>query len=84
VRYRGVLTQSGTEFDSNMPRGKPFRFTLGAGDVIRGWDLGLAGMKVGGKRRLVIPAHLGYGSRGAPPEIPPNSSLTFDVELLSA
>jgi len=84
VRYRGVLTQSGKEFDSNMPRGKPFRFTLGAGEVIRGWDLGLAGMQVGGKRRLVIPAHLGYGSRGAPPQIPPNSSLTFDVELLSA
>lgn len=63
-------------------KGKPFSFKLGAGEVIKGWDIGVAGMAVGGERRLTIPASLGYGSKGAPPDIPPNSKLTFDVKLL--
>eukprot|EP00808_Paulinella_micropora_P018646 g53571.t1 len=65
-----------------MPRGRPFSFKLGAGDVIAGWDLGLVGMRQGGKRNLLIPAHLAYGAQGAPPDIPPNSPLVFEVELL--
>jgi len=77
--YDGKLTQSGKRFDA-CKQGKPFKFKLGKGEVIKGWDLGVEGMKVGGKRRLVIPAQMGYGSQGALPDIPPNASLTFEVE----
>ncbi len=79
VNYKGTL-ENGDEFDSSYGRG-PFEFSLGAGMVIKGWDEGVAGMKVGGKRRLIIPPELGYGSRGIGP-IPPNSILNFEVELL--
>jgi FKBP-type peptidyl-prolyl cis-trans isomerase FkpA len=82
VHYSGWLT-NGTKFDSSVDRGKPFTFPLGAGMVIRGWDEGVSGMKVGGKRQLKIPADLGYGSRGAGGVIPPDATLIFDVELLS-
>jgi FK506-binding nuclear protein len=68
-------------FDSNT-KGKPFSFKLGKGDVIKGWDIGVAGMKVGGQRKLTIPANLAYGSQGAPPDIPPNSTLQFEIKLL--
>src|SRR3989344_1430069 len=81
VNYSGTLT-NGTKFDSSYDRGTPFSFTLGAGEVIKGWDLGVAGMKVDGKRRLTIPSDLGYGSRGAGADIPPNATLVFEVELL--
>ena len=81
VHYTGWL-KNGTKFDSSVDRGQPFVFGLGQGQVIKGWDLGVAGMKVGGKRRLIIPADLGYGARGAPGAIPPNAQLIFDVELL--
>ncbi len=81
VHYTGYL-QDGTKFDSSVDRGQPFSFRLGAGKVIRGWDEGLAGLKVGGRRRLVIPPDLGYGARGAGRLIPPNATLVFDVELL--
>lgn len=81
VHYVGRL-QSGQVFDSSRDRGQPFAFTLGAGDVIRGWDQGLVGMKVGGKRVLVIPPSLGYGAQGFGP-IPGNSTLIFEVELLN-
>jgi len=77
VRYDGRLASSGRRFDKGV-----IRFKLGAGEVIKGWDLGVDGMCVGEKRRLLIPASLGYGSRGAPPDIPPNAALTFDVELI--
>jgi peptidylprolyl isomerase len=80
VHYTGWLT-NGTKFDSSVDRGTPFRFKLGAGQVIKGWDEGLATMKIGGKRKLLIPPTLGYGSRGVGP-IPANSELIFDVELL--
>lgn len=80
VNYRGTL-ENGKEFDSSYNRG-PFSFPLGAGRVIKGWDEGVAGMKVGGKRKLVIPPDLGYGSRGAGGIIPPNATLIFEVELL--
>jgi peptidyl-prolyl cis-trans isomerase A (cyclophilin A) len=81
VHYVGTLT-TGTEFDSSRKHGEPFDFQLGAGEVIKGWDQGVAGMKVGGKRRLTVPASLGYGSRGAPPVIPANATLVFEIELL--
>ncbi len=80
VHYTGWLTD-GTKFDSSAG-GDAFSFTLGAGEVIEGWDRGVAGMKVGGKRKLTLPSELGYGARGAPPAIPPNATLVFEVELL--
>jgi FKBP-type peptidyl-prolyl cis-trans isomerase len=82
VHYVGTLT-SGTRFDSSRDREEPFDFRLGAGQVIAGWDQGVAGMKVGGLRRLTIPPELGYGARGYPPVIPGNSTLVFEVELIS-
>lgn len=81
VHYTGWLL-NGDKFDSSLDRGQPFQFELGRGQVIRGWDEGVAGMKVGGKRKLTIPAEMGYGARGFPPVIPPNSTLVFEVELL--
>jgi FKBP-type peptidyl-prolyl cis-trans isomerase len=81
VHYSGFLT-NGTMFDSSIPRKTPFTFILGAGEVIQGWDRGVVGMKVGGKRKLTIPSKYGYGARGAGGVIPPNSTLIFDVELL--
>ena len=81
VHYRGTL-EDGTQFDASYDRGTPFSFPLGRGRVIKGWDEGVQGMKVGGKRKLVIPPDLGYGSRGAGGVIPPNATLIFEVELL--
>jgi FKBP-type peptidyl-prolyl cis-trans isomerase FkpA len=81
VHYTGWL-ENGTKFDSSLDRKSPFSFKLGGGQVIRGWDEGVDGMKIGGKRRLTIPANLGYGARGAGGVIPPNATLIFEVELL--
>lgn len=85
VHYTGWLSEggkAGAKFDSSKDRGQPFMFSLGAGEVIRGWDEGVSGMKVGGKRKLTIPPDLGYGVRGAGGVIPPNATLLFEVELL--
>ncbi len=81
VHYTGWL-QNGVKFDSSLDRGQPFTLSVGVGQVIPGWDEGLVGMKVGGKRLLVIPPELGYGAAGSPPVIPPNATLIFEVELL--
>ena len=81
VHYTGTLT-NGDKFDSSRDRNEPFPFTLGKGEVIKGWDQGVAGMKVGGKRKLTIPSDLGYGDQGSPPKIPPGATLKFDVELI--
>lgn len=88
VHYTGWLYDAaaeggkGKKFDSSLDRGQPFNFFLGAGQVIQGWDEGFAGMKIGGKRTLIIPSEMGYGARGAGGAIPPNADLIFDVELL--
>jgi FKBP-type peptidyl-prolyl cis-trans isomerase len=88
VHYTGWLYDpsaadgKGAKFDSSVDRGQPFRFPVGGGRVIRGWDVGIAGMKAGGQRRLIIPAAMAYGQRGAGRAIPPNATLVFDVELL--
>lgn len=83
VQYVGALYDSGEEFDASWDRGEPFQFTLGSGQVIKGWDDGVAGMKAGGRRKLVIPPDLGYGEAGSPPTIPANATLVFVVDLVS-
>ena len=82
VHYTGTLQSNGTKFDSSLDRGEPINFTLGQGEVIKGWDEGIAGMKIGDKRQLIIPPTLGYGEKGAGNVIPPNATLLFDVELV--
>ena len=81
MHYTGFLTDE-TKFDSSIDKGKPFQFVLGVGQVIKGWDLGVVGMKVGEKRRLTIPYELGYGDQGRPPVIPARATLIFDIELI--
>src|ERR1700728_4610090 len=81
VHYTGSLT-NGKKFDSSVDAGKPFDFTIGNGEVIKGWEEGITGMKVGGKRQLRIPPDLAYGAEGSPPTIPPNATLIFDIQLL--
>lgn len=83
VNYVGVLYKGGKEFDASWKRNEPFSFALGKGQVIKGWDAGVAGMKVGGRRELIIPSELAYGKTGSPPTIPPNAPLVFVVDLLS-
>jgi peptidylprolyl isomerase len=86
MHYTGWLYQNGQrgkKFDSSLDAGKPFPFKLGAGEVIEGWDRGIEGMRAGGKRELIIPPQLAYGSQGAPPDIPPNATLDFEVQLLA-
>jgi peptidylprolyl isomerase len=82
VNYVGVLYKGGKEFDASWKRNEPFTFTLGRGQVIPGWDQGVAGMKVGGRRLLIIPGPLAYGAKGSPPTIPPNATLVFVIDLL--
>jgi peptidylprolyl isomerase len=85
VHYAGWLYKNGhrgKKFDSSLDAGQPFIFKLGAGEVIEGWDRGIEGMRVGGKREIIIPPRLGYGEKGAPPDIPPNAILDFEVQLL--
>jgi FKBP-type peptidyl-prolyl cis-trans isomerase len=82
VHYTGRLAETGKEFDSSYRRGMPLEVKLGEGGVIKGWDEGIPGMRVGGKRKLMIPAELGYREKGSPPDIPPNADLVFEVELL--
>ncbi|MBA3812917.1 MAG: FKBP-type peptidyl-prolyl cis-trans isomerase [Alphaproteobacteria bacterium] len=82
VHYTGWLQENNQKFDSSLDRGEPFTFIIGKGQVIAGWDEGVATMKVGGKRELTIPAELAYGARGAPGAIPPHATIVFDVELL--
>ena len=83
VQYVGALYDTGKEFDASWDRGEPFEFTLGSGQVIKGWDEGVAGMKVGGRRKLIIPPDLGYGAQGSPPTIPANATLVFVIDLES-
>jgi peptidylprolyl isomerase len=83
VQYVGVLYSNGKQFDASWDRGQPFSFPLGAGQVIPGWDKGVVGMRVGGRRELIIPPADGYGAQGSPPTIPANSTLIFDVDLVS-
>ncbi|OQR89893.1 hypothetical protein THRCLA_12400 [Thraustotheca clavata] len=82
MHYTGTLRKDGTKFDSSRDRNQPFEFTLGSGQVIKGWDQGLVGMCIGEKRRLTIPSGMGYGDHGSPPKIPGKATLVFDVELL--
>lgn len=82
MQYVGALYSDGTEFDASWDRGQPFDFKLGAGEVISGWDQGIVGMKVGGRRELIIPPDFGYGAAGSPPTIPPDATLVFIVDLL--
>ena len=83
VQYVGVSFSTGEEFDASWDRGQPFAFVLGAGEVIRGWDKGIVGMRKGGRRKLTIPPELAYGAQGSPPDIAPNETLVFIVDLLS-
>jgi peptidylprolyl isomerase len=83
VQYIGVLYDNGSKFDSSYDHGQPFSFKLGGGQVIPGWDQGVAGMKVGGRRELIIPPDLAYGAQGQPPTIPPNATLVFVIDLVS-
>ncbi len=82
VHYTGML-EDGTKFESSVDRGQPYDFRIGVGSVIKGWDEGVMTMRIGGRRRLIVPPDLGYGAQGRPPRIPPNSTLIFDIELLN-